>query len=97
MNKIYDISSSNRYNYDQLYNKRNQYATVFDDKKIVEHNYYIQKNNNIDNKDIIAQRDYRNSSLNHIINGKKFLRIYNIIVHLEDMEKFILMFFLYFI
>jgi hypothetical protein len=71
MNKISDISSSNRYNYDQLYNKRNQYATVFDDKKIVEHNYYIQKNNNIDNKDIIAQRDYRNSSLNHIINGKK--------------------------
>ena len=64
MNKISDISSSNRYNYDQLYNKRNQYATVFDDKKIVEHNYYIQKNNNIDNKDIIAQRDYRNSSLN---------------------------------
>ena len=71
MNKISDISSSNRYNYDQLYNKRNQYATVFDDKKIVEHNYYIQKNNNIDNKDIITQRDYRNSSLNHIINGKK--------------------------
>ena len=71
MNKIADISSSNRYNYDQLYNKRNQYATVFDDKKIVEHNYYIQKNNNIDNKDIITQRDYRNSSLNHIINGKK--------------------------
>ena len=64
MNKISDISSSNRYNCDQLYNKRNQYATVFDDKKIVEHNYYIQKNNNIDNKDIIAQRDYRNSSLN---------------------------------
>ena len=64
MNKISDISSSNRYNCDQLYNKRNQYATVFDDKKIVEHNYYIQKNNNIDNKDIITQRDYRNSSLN---------------------------------
>ncbi len=71
MNKIADISSSNRYNYDQLYNKRNQYATVFDDKKIVEHHYYIQKNNNIDNKDIITQGDYRNSSLNHIINGKK--------------------------
>ena len=73
MNKISDLSSSNKYDYDQLYNKRNQYATVFDDKKIVENNYYNQKNNNntFDNKDTISESDYRNSSLNHIINGVK--------------------------
>ena len=29
-----------------MYNKRNQYATIFDDKKIVEHNYYNQIGNN---------------------------------------------------
>ena len=72
MNKISDISSSNRYNYDQLYNKRNQYATIFDDKKIVENNYYTQKNNNnsLDN-DTISESDYRNCSLNNSKNSLK--------------------------
>ena len=50
MNKISDIRSENRFNKDYLYNKRNQYATLFDDKKLVEYNYKQQNlNNNMNN------------------------------------------------
>ena len=71
MNKISDISPSTRYDYDQLYNKRNQFATVFDDKKIVENNYYSQRMNNANyNKGTINQNEYKNSTY-HIIDGKR--------------------------
>ena len=44
---------------ESLFNKRNQYATVFDDKKIVENNYYNMINNMRDNsKNTISERDF---------------------------------------
>ena len=54
-----------------MYNKRNQFATVFDDKKIVENNYYSQRMNNANyNKGTINQYEYKKSTY-HIIDGKK--------------------------
>ena len=71
MNKISDLSPSIRYDYDQLYNKRNQFATVFDDKKIVENNYYSQRyNNEAIKKGTINRNEYRNSTYG-IIDGKQ--------------------------
>jgi hypothetical protein len=70
MNKISDIRLENRYNQDYLYNKRNQYATLFDDKKLVEYNYKQQnlmKNRN----NSITENDFQNYQMNHVINGKK--------------------------
>ena len=70
MNKISDIRSENRFNKDYLYNKRNQYATLFDDKKLVEYNYKQQNlNNNMNNS--LTKNDYQNYQMNHIINGQK--------------------------
>ena len=69
MNKISDLRLENRFNQDSLYNKRNQYATLFDDKKLVEYNYNQQNLNNIDNS--ITKNDYQNYQANHLINGKK--------------------------
>ena len=43
---------------DELYNKRSHYATIFDDKKIVENNYYNQYNPNLSNP--ISEREYTN-------------------------------------
>lgn len=46
MNKITPFAINNQGEREaMMYNKRNQYATIFDDKKIVEHNYYNQINN----------------------------------------------------
>ena len=69
MNKISDIRLENRFNQEHLYNKRNQYATLFDDKKLVEYNYKQQNLNN--NKNTITENDFQNYQMNHIINGKK--------------------------
>ena len=69
MNKISDITSENRFNQRDLYNKRNQYATLFDDKKLVEYNYKQQNLNN--NNNSITEKDYQNYQANHVINGKK--------------------------
>ena len=70
MNKISDIRLENRYNQDHLYNKRNQYATLFDDKKLVEYNYKQQ--NLIKNRNnSITENDFQNYQMNHVINGKK--------------------------
>ena len=70
MNKISDIRMENKYTQDQLYNKRNQFATLFDDKKLVEYNYKQSLNNNIDDNSI-TKKDFQNYQENHIINGKK--------------------------
>ena len=70
MNKISDIRMENKYTQDQLYNKRNQFATLFDDKKLVEHNYKQSLKNNA-NDNSITKKDFQNYQENHIINGKK--------------------------
>jgi hypothetical protein len=70
MNKISDIRLENRFNQEHLYNKRNQYATLFDDKKLVEHNYKQQNLNNNKNNSI-TENDFQNYQLNRVINGKK--------------------------
>ena len=69
MNKISDIKIGNRYTDEQMYNKRNQFATIFDDKKLVEHNYKQQQN--LENNNSITNQDFNDSQKNHIINGKK--------------------------
>ena len=70
MNKISDIRLENRFNQEHLYNKRNQYATLFDDKKLVEYNFKQQNlNNNKTNS--ITENDFQNYQMNYIINGKK--------------------------
>ena len=70
MNKIADIRSENRFNQEHLFNKRNQYATLFDDKKLVEYNYKQQNmNKNLNNS--ITENDFQNYQMNHVINGKK--------------------------
>ena len=71
MNKISDIRMENKYSKDQLYNKRNQFATLFDDKKLVEFNYKQQNNDNNVNINSITKKDFQNYQENHIINGKK--------------------------
>ena len=68
-NKISDIRLENRFNKDYLYNKRNQYATLFDDKKLVEYNYKQNLNRNINNS--ITEKDFQNYQMNRVINGKK--------------------------
>ena len=70
MNKISDIRLENRFNQDHLYNKRNQYATLFDDKKLVEYNYK-QQNLNKNRNNSITENDFQNYQMNHFINGKK--------------------------
>ncbi|MCQ2821215.1 MAG: alpha-tubulin N-acetyltransferase [archaeon] len=45
-NKIASNPYYNKRRDDELYNKRSHYATIFDDKKIVENNYYNQYNPN---------------------------------------------------
>ena len=70
MNKISDIRLENRFNQDYLYNKRNQYATLFDDKKLVEYNYK-QQNLNDNRNNSITKNDFQNYQANHLINGKK--------------------------
>ncbi len=70
MNKISDIRMENRFNQEHLYNKRNQYATLFDDKKLVEYNYKQQNLNNNKNNSI-TENDFQNYQLNRVINGKK--------------------------
>ena len=70
MNKISDIRLENRFNQEHLYNKRNQYATLFDDKKLVEYNFKQQNLKNNKNNSI-TENDFQNYQMNHIINGKK--------------------------
>ena len=65
MNKISDIRLENRFNQDYLYNKRDQYATIFDDKKLVEYNYNQQNLNNNKNNSII-ENDFQNYQLNRV-------------------------------
>ena len=68
MNKISDIRLENRFKQDHLFNKRNQYATLFDDKKLVEHNY---KQQNLNKNNSFSENDYQNCQMNQVINGKK--------------------------
>lgn len=57
MNKITPFASKNGGEKEaMMYNKRNQYATIFDDKKIVEHNYYNQIGSNLNNK--ITEKEF---------------------------------------
>ena len=73
MNKISDITTENRLNGKDLFNKRNQYATLFDDKKLAEFSYNRQQNlkNLGANNNIITENDFTNYQMNRVINGKK--------------------------
>ena len=61
MNKIND-TTGNRSDYN-IYNKRNQYATIFDDKKLVEYNYLNDISNNVplNNQDTITEKIFIHS------------------------------------
>ena len=61
MNKIND-TTGNRSDYN-IYNKRNQYATIFDDKKLVEYNYLNDISNNVplNNQDTITEKSFIHS------------------------------------
>ena len=63
MNKISDITTENRLNGKDLFNKRNQYATLFDDKKLAEYSY--------GGNNYITENDFTNYQMNRVINGKK--------------------------
>ena len=73
MNKISDITTENRLKGKDLFNKRNQYATLFDDKKLAEYSYNRQQNlkNLGANNNIITENDFTNYQMNRVINGKK--------------------------
>jgi len=72
MNKISDITTENRLNGADLFNKRNQYATLFDDKKLAEYSYNRQQNlKNMGGNNLITENDFQNYQMNRIINGKK--------------------------
>ena len=72
MNKISDITTENRINGADLFNKRNQYATLFDDKKLAEYSYNRQQNiKNVGGNNLISENDFQNYQINRVINGKK--------------------------
>ena len=72
MNKISDITTENRLNGKDLFNKRNQYATLFDDKKLAEYSYNRQQNlKNLGGNNYITENDFTNYQMNRVINGKK--------------------------
>ena len=72
MNKISDITTENRINGADLFNKRNQYATLFDDKKLAEYSYNRQQNiKNLGGNNLISENDFQNYQMNRVINGKK--------------------------
>ena len=72
MNKISDITTENRINGADLFNKRNQYATLFDDKKLAEYSYNRQQNiKNLGENNLISENDFQNYQMNRVINGKK--------------------------
>ena len=63
-NKISDIKYNNRYKDDELFNKRYNYATLFDDKKIAEHEY-IQQNKKFNrSQDFINEKEYQDFQMN---------------------------------
>ena len=70
MNKISDITTENRVNGADLFNKRNQYATLFDDKKLAEYSFNRQQNLK-NNNNLISENDFLNYQMNRVINGKK--------------------------
>ena len=70
MNKISDITTENRVNGADLFNKRNQYATLFDDKKLAEYSFNRQQNLK-NNNNLISENDFQNYQKNRVINGKK--------------------------
>ena len=69
--KISDIKYNNRYQQDQLYNKRYNYATLFDDKKLVEHEYNQQNHNVHRSQDFINEQQYQDYQKKQMINGKR--------------------------
>ena len=72
MNKISDITTENRLNGKDLFNKRNQYATLFDVKKFAEYSYNRQQNlKNLGGNNNITENDFTNYQMNRVINGKK--------------------------
>ncbi len=72
MNKISDITTENRLNGADLFNKRNQYATLFDDKKLAEYSYNRQQNlKNLGGNNLYNENEYQNYQVNRVINGKK--------------------------
>ena len=75
--KISDIKFNNRYQKEQLYNKRYNYATLFDDKKLAEHDY-MQKNQNFQrNQDFINERKSPRNSQNYSNDMPKSPQYYN--------------------
>ena len=68
MNKISDHKLKNKLNDEKLYNKRKQFASLFDDKKQFEENYRNKSLNNKNN--IITKNEFLNYQTNHAINGQ---------------------------
>ena len=72
MNKISDITTENRLNGKDQFNKRNQYTTLFDVKKFAEYSYNRQQNlKNLGGNIYITENDFTNYQMNRVINGKK--------------------------
>ena len=68
--KISDIKYNNRYQQDQLYNKRYNYATLFDDKKLAENEYKRQNRNLHRSSDFINEKEYHDYQRNQMNNGE---------------------------
>jgi alpha-tubulin N-acetyltransferase 1 len=71
-NKISDIKNNNRYQEDELYNKRYDYSTLFDDKKLAEYEYRKQNKNLHRSSDFINEREYQDYQRNrNNMNGRR--------------------------
>ena len=70
--KISDIKGNNRYQPEQLFVKRFNYATLFDDKKIAENEYNQQNQNLHRSLDFINEPQYQNYQKNQMINERRY-------------------------
>ncbi len=71
-NKISDIKNNNRYQEDELYNKRYDYSTLFDDKKLAEYEYRKQNKNLHRSSDYINEKEYQDYQRNrNNMNGRR--------------------------
>jgi hypothetical protein len=69
--KISDIKGNNRYQPDQLFIKRYNYATLFDDKKLAQHDYNRQNQNLHRSVDFINEQQYQDYQNNKMINNRR--------------------------
>ena len=67
--KLIDNQKNYKYQNDQLYNKRDSFATVFDDKKLVKNDF--QRKNFIDKSNLITEKDFLNYNYSYQKNDHK--------------------------